>query len=467
MAIRVPPQGVSFGGFTVGPAGAVAPGSDAIAVPAISMPSPRPAPGKKKKKNKNQQQKNQQEQQQNQQQQNQQQQTTVTTSSSSAPTSDGKTAAERREEQRQRQAERRAAREEARRNRFNPLLTPFKTPAQLREEAIRLAELGAPSEASLREQQAREEAGLTGLTTATSGALQNVVGQTQAGLRAFGDLYGRLGAQATGAAQSAIAAAGGPTSVAPTVSPGVAMDLAGLSLPLAGMPAAALAIGQRLRGESQANLAKALTQRAGQISSDTAKYLQQLRGVEYEKAVAQETARQNAARLGLSAEEAQRDYEIAQANLGLRQQTVAQGWYNAETSRMRAMRTGNKNTDAKNAKKDILGNLDKWTAADSGIGEFEISAQGQVPGEIIGPVKVQATDAASAEARVKELYPDTFGATTSRFNITYAGPAATAGRAPDAVWKARIRNYMMTVGGMTRAQANAFIKNQVMPSLGL
>ncbi len=462
MAVAPSLQGIVWGTNVVGMPGAVAPSAPTTqTAPTTFGQQPGAIASNKKRRQKEKQR----------QQQQQQQQATTTTSSASAPATDGKTAAEKREEQRQREAARRAAREEARRNRFNPLLTPFKTPAQLREEAIRLAEIGAPSEASLREQQAREEAGLTGLTTATAGALQNILGETQAGLRAFGDVYGRVGAGATSAAESALAAAGAPTSVAPTVSEAdrarLGSQLAAYSAPLLGLPGAAQATGQRLIGASQANLAKALTQRASQISSDTAKYLQQLQGLEYEKAVAQETARQNAARLGLSAEEAQRDYEIAQANLGLRQQTVAQGWYNAETSRMNAMKTGNKNTDAKNAKKDILGNLDKWTAADSGIGEFEISAQGLAAGDIIGPVKVQATDAASAEARVKELYPDTFGATTNRFNITYAGPAATAGRAPDAVWKSRIRNYMMTVGGMTRAQANAFIKNQVMPSLGL
>ena len=459
MAVAPSLQGIVWGTNVVGMPGAVAPSAPTTqTAPTTFGQQPGAIASNKKRRQKEKQ---------RQQQQQQQQQATTTTSSASAPATDGKTAAEKREEQRQREAARRAAREEARRNRFNPLLTPFKTPAQLREEAIRLAEIGAPSEASLRAQQQQEEAGLTGLTGGLTTALRGISEAQTAGLAGLGSLYQQLGGAAQSAAQSAAAAAGAPTSIAPGVTPTAVQAFPGYGAAVRAYESVAPVIGAQLTGASRANLAKALTQRASQISSDTAKYLQQLQGLEYEKAVAQETARQNAARLGLSAEEAQRDYEIAQANLGLRQQTVAQGWYNAETSRMNAMKTGNKNTDAKNAKKDILGNLDKWTAADSGIGEFEISAQGLTAGDIIGPVKVQATDAASAEARVKELYPDTFGATTNRFNITYAGPAATAGRAPDAVWKSRIRNYMMTVGGMTRAQANAFIKNQVMPSLGL
>lgn len=464
MAVAPPLQGIVWGTNVVGMPGAVAPSAPTTqTAPTTFGQQPGAIASNKKRRQKEKQR----------QQQQQQQQATTTTSSASAPATDGKTAAEKREEQRKRRAAQRAAREEARRNRFNPLLTPFKTPAQLREEAIRLAEIGAPSEASLRAQQQQEEAGLTGLTSGLTTALRGVSEAQTAGLAGLGSLYQQLGGAAQSAAQSAAAAAGAPIDIAPGTTPtAIASFLPtaagpGLGAVVRAYESVAPVIGAQLTGASRANLAKALTQRASQISSDTAKYLQQLQGLEYEKAVAQETARQNAARLGLSAEEAQRDYEIAQANLGLRQQTVAQGWYNAETSRMNAMKTGNKNTDAKNAKKDILGNLDKWTAADSGIGEFEISAQGLTAGDIIGPVKVQATDAASAEARVKELYPDTFGATTNRFNITYAGPAATAGRAPTAVWKSRIRNYMMTVGGMTRAQANAFIKNQVMPSLGL
>jgi len=392
--------------------------------------------------------------------------TPVTTGGAASPAApaaaSGKTAAERR-------AEQRAAREEARRNRFNPLATPFKTPAQLREEAIRLAELGSPSEASLREEQAREEAGLTALTGALTGALGGVRTAQEAGLQGLGSLYQSIAGGAQQAGQSAAAAAGvGPSTTAAGATPVAVQAFPVLGAAIRGYESVAPVIGAQLLGGSRASLSKSLADRAARISSDTAKYLQQLQGLEYEKAVAQETARQNAARLGLSAEEMQFEQALAGEKLGLEREKVAQGWYRAETARQKANRTGNRNTDARNAKKDILGNLDKWTASDSGIGEFEISAADPTtPGGIVGPIKIQAADAESARERAKELYPDTFGQTTGAFNITYNGPAATAGRAPVSVWKPRVINYLMTVGGLTRAQANAFIKNRVAPAVGL
>ena len=334
---------------------------------------------------------------------------------SAAPASTGVSAAEKKRRARERakkRAERRraaqAAREQARQNRFNPLATPFKSPAQLREEAIRLAELGSPSEASLREQQAREEAGLTGLTTATQGLLRGLSEQAQAGLMGFGNLYSRLGAQATGATQSAAAAAGAPVSDAPSVSPSVATELAGLALPISTMPAAAVSLGARLRGESQANLAKALTERASRISSDTAKYLQQLQGLEYEKAVAQETARQNAARLGLSAEEQAFDQAVTQQRLGFEGERVAQGWQRiAQSAANAANRAGTDQAKRIRAmQRDLLANRRDILGGGSEFSATYVDTTG-VKKIDVGNAKTLAEAEQIAKSVVGSAYADT------------------------------------------------------------
>ena len=455
MAVRVPPQGVSFGPFTVGPAGAVAPGSNVVATPGVSMPSPRPAPGKRKKKKK-----------QDQQQSQQQPTTTTTTTAATAPAaSDGKTAAERRREAAKKRAEKRkaeqAAREEARRNRFNPLATPFKSPAELRAEAIRLAELGSPTEATLREQQAAEEAGLTGLTGALTSALGGVRTAQEAGLQGLGSLYQSIAGGAQQAGQSAAAAAGvSPASVAAGATPVAVQAFPVLGAAIRGYESVAPVVGAQLVGGSRSNLSKALAERASRISSDTAKYLQQLQGIEYEKAVAQETARQNAARLGLSAEEMQFEQALAGQKLGLEEQRVAQGWYNAETSRINAMKTGNKRTDLKSAKNEILKNLTEWTSSKSGANEYDVTVD-----SITGPksVKIQAASPDAAVAAAVSRYPQTFNRGTPY--ATYVGPVASAGRAPESEWRPAMINLLMA-NGATRAEAQAFIKNRVLPSLG-
>lgn len=260
---------------------------------------------------------------------------------SAAPASAGLSAAEKRRRARERakkRAERRrAAREEARRNRFNPLATPFKTPAQLREEAIRLAELGSPSEASLREEQAREEAGLTGLTGALTGALGGVRTAQEAGLQGLGSLYQSIAGGAQQAGQSAAAAAGvSPSTTAAGATPFAVQAFPVLGAAIRGYESVAPVIGAQLVGGSRASLSKSLADRAARISSDTAKYLQQLQGLEYEKAVAQETARQNAARLGLSAEEQAFDQAVTGQRLGLEEQRVAQGWQRIAQSAVNA-----------------------------------------------------------------------------------------------------------------------------------
>lgn len=296
---------------------------------------------------------------------------------------------------------------------YNPFTAPFKTPAELRAEAARLAALGSPTEQALRAQQQQEEAGLTGLTTATAGALQNILGETQAGLRAFGDVYGRVGAGATSAAESALAAAGAPTNVAPTVSEAdrarFGSQLAAYSAPLLGLPGAAQITGQRLIGASQANLAKALTQRASQISSDTAKYLRQLQQEEIDRAIAQTTAEQNAARLALSEQGQQFDQQVDMANLGLRGQTVQQGWARIDQQLQQDIAKAGKDRRKKiqSAKDSILENIKDWTGTQTvstGEGVYDVTVDMGLSGGGPKPVQVVATSAEAARQSAQNMY---------------------------------------------------------------
>lgn len=296
---------------------------------------------------------------------------------------------------------------------YNPFTAPFKTPAELRAEAARLAALGSPTEQSLREQQQREEAGLTGLTTATAGALQNILGETQAGLRAFGDVYGRVGAGVTSAAESALAAAGAPTSVAPTVSEAdrarLGSQLAAYSAPLLGLPGAAAATGQRLIGASQANLAKALAQRASQISSDTAKYLRQLQQEEIDRAIAQTTAEQNAARLALSEQGQQFEQQVDMANLGLRGQTVQQGWARIDQQLQQDIAKAGKDRRKKiqSAKDSILENIKDWTGTQTvstGEGVYDVTVDMGLTGGGPKAVQVVATSPEAARQIAQNTY---------------------------------------------------------------
>lgn len=455
MAVRSPLEGVVWGTNLVGMPGAVAPSAPSRpSTPATFADQPGAAAAIKKRKKKGKQQ------------QSQQPTTTTTTTAATAPAaSDGKTAAERRREAAKKRAERQkaaqAAREEARRNRFNPLATPFKSPAELRAEAIRLAELGSPTEASLREQQAREESGLTGLTGALTSALGGVRTAQEAGLQGLGSLYQSIAGGAQQAGQSAAAAAGvGPSTMAAGATPVAVQAFPVLGAAIRGYESVAPVVGAQLVGGSRAGLSKALAERASRISSDTAKYLQQLQGIEYEKAVAQETARQNAARLGLSAEEMQFEQALAGEKLGLEREKVAQGWYRAETSRINAMKTGNKRTDLKSAKNEILKNLTEWTSSKSGANEYDVTVD-----SITGPksVKIQAASPDAAVAAAVSRYPQTFNRGTPY--ATYVGPVASAGRAPESEWRPAMINLLMA-NGATRAEAQAFIKNRVLPSLG-
>jgi len=181
----------------------------------------------------------------------------------------------------------------------NPLTSAFLTPSQLRDQAANLAALSVPTEQSLRDAAARQQAGLGGLTNALTGTLTGLADRTQAGLAGFGNLYSQLANTAQSSGQSAAAAAGAPTSGVPGGSATMASNLANLAAPSMGYAPAAAVTGAQMQGAVAANLTKALMDRSSTLSADTAKYLQQLQQQEYQKATGQQTIQQNAALLGL------------------------------------------------------------------------------------------------------------------------------------------------------------------------
>lgn len=291
---------------------------------------------------------------------------------------------------------------------YNPFTAPFKTPAELRAEAARLAALGSPTEEALRAEQMREEAGLAGLTGGLTGALGGVREAQTAGLAGLTSLYGQLSGAVQGAAQSAAAAAGAPTDIAATGTPtAVASFLPtaagpGLGAAVRAYETVAPIIGAQMVGASRANLAKALTQRASQISSDTAKYLRQLQQEEVDRAIAQTTAQQNAARLALSEQGQQFEQQVDMANLGLRGQTVQQGWARIDQQLQQDVAKAGKDRRKKiqSAKDSILENIKDWTGTQTvstGEGVYDVTVDmGTIGG---GPKAVQVVATSPEAAR--------------------------------------------------------------------
>jgi len=122
-------------------------------------------------------------------------------------------------------------------------------------------------------------------------------------------------------------------------------------------------------------LSKALADRASQISENTAKYLQQLQQFEVERAIAQQTAAQNAARLGLSEREfglkqqqAAFGQQVDLAQLSLSQQRLALDIAEANQGFGK-----DKRKKIASAKTKILENADEWTTGKTGNREYKIS----------------------------------------------------------------------------------------------
>jgi hypothetical protein len=234
---------------------------------------------------------------------------TTSPAAATAPTTTGgKTDAEKRKAAAEkRKTEREAARKaaaDAAFNKYNPLMTKFQSPYEIRKQAEDLAALGAPSEESIRQLGAQQIAGIGGLTAALQGRLADVNTQNQASVAGLSQVYRDIAAQAQGAGTSAAAAAGaGGEGVAAPVAAGgtptVVPALQAYAAQTANLAPAAGVVGAGLEAQARSGLTKSLLDRANTVSSDTAKYLNQLQQQEYQKATGIETIRQNAALLGL------------------------------------------------------------------------------------------------------------------------------------------------------------------------
>jgi hypothetical protein len=345
---------------------------------------------------------------------------------------------------------------------YNPFTAPFKTPSELRAEAARLAALGSTSEEALRAQQAQEEAGLTGLTGGLATALRGVSEAQTAGLAGLGSLYQQLGGAAQSAAQSAAAAAGAPTSIAPGVTPTAVQAFPGFGAAVRAYESVAPVIGAQLVGASRANLAKALTQRASQVSSDTAKYLRQLQQEEIDRAVSQTTAEQNLARLGLSEQEfglKQQDVAFGQqldiAKLNLAQQKVA-----AQIQKDAAKAGKDKRKAIKSAQARILSDPEKWKTGSTGEREFEFSwldenmAVQRVTG--VGVTKEQAF-----KSIVNALPPN-----TGIGDLQVSAGKLFEGQLGSAAIIAKVVPLLVSAG-MTRRNAEIWVRRNLLGGVGI
>ncbi len=345
---------------------------------------------------------------------------------------------------------------------YNPFTAPFKTPSELRAEAARLAALGSTSEEALRAQQQQEETGLAGLTGGLSTALRGVSEAQTAGLAGLGSLYQQLGGAAQSAAQSAAAAAGAPTSIAPGVTPTAIAAFPGYGAAVRAYESVAPVIGAQLVGASRANLAKALTQRASQVSSDTAKYLRQLQQEEIDRAIAQTTAEQNMARLGLSeqelglkAQDVAFGQQIDLAKLNLAQQKLA-----AQIAKDNRSFGKDKRKKIQSTQQKILNNVETWTTGQTGEREYEISfldgagapksvtSYGRTPQEAVDRVK-NSIPADKLQGNQYDVLPG----------------SAIEGRLGTAAVLAKVVPLLVNAG-MTRANARRWVMNNVLNTSG-
>ena len=289
------------------------------------------------------------------------------TGSGSTPSTPAKlTAAEKKAARAKRIAEQKAANAAARAEKNNPLLAPYKSPAELRKEAAELAALSVASEESLRTQQGLQETGLTRLTTALSNRLSGVSNDYAGMLRGLQGTYGNVAAGATSAGETALAAAGAPTSTPVAgADPQMASNFAALGAVPATYAGAATLTGAQLVGASKAKLQDALIARSNTVSANTAKYLQQLRDTEYNKAIAKVTAEQNAARLGVDAE-----YKAGQLGVAQSRAATAAGQLNRQI--LKDQKAG-KSTGStiKTVKRGILANPNTWTEPTYSSNDYE------------------------------------------------------------------------------------------------
>jgi hypothetical protein len=283
-------------------------------------------------------------------------------------------------------------------------------------------------------------------------------------------LYADIAGTAQQAGQSALAAAGvAPgTTAAVGGDPLVAQRLAGIGGAIAGYVPAAAATSTRMLGASQQNLTRALAERAQKVSEATARYLQQLRGEEVDRALAVQAAEQNAARLGFQEQQQSWEQQMDMANLALGQERVAQGWFNAETSRIRATKTGDKQKDVKSAKDKILNNVDKWTSpieSPSGTYEWRIEwvDEGGVP-RSVSRVAATANDALRDASAL--LPPALYRNGVWSGSAPIRGDEQTAEKPRSDAEVIRRLTPILVGAGMNRQAAIKWIRNNVLGGSG-
>jgi len=332
----------------------------------------------------------------------------------------GLTAAEKKAARAEKIAAQKAANAAAKREKNNPLLTPYKSPSQLRKEAADLAALSVASEESLKAQQALQETGLTGLTTALSNRLSGVSNDYAGMLRGLQGTYGNISAGATSAGETALAAAGAPTSTPVAgADPQMASNFAALGAVPATYAGAATLTGAQLIGGSKAKLQDALIARSNTVSENTAKYLQQLQDTEYNKAIANVTAEQNATRLGIDTEYKAGMLGVAQTNAQTKIDANAIKRENNVIKREIAAAGGTGPKAIQAAKKGLLAAADSYVkgfTSASGDSTYNITLAPRSPQDDIKTVPIVAASPEEAREKAAKLY-GTSGAAGPGYDI--------------------------------------------------
>ena len=378
----------------------------------------------------------------------------------------------------QKAARRRRRQEQRRQARLNPLNAPFKTPAQLRAEAQRMAELSVTPEETLREEQRKQEAGLGAVTGTAAGVLGGYQQQVAGGLGGLASMYQNLAGQARGAGGEALAAAGVSPSDVPAASAAVPAQFANLAALTSGYVPAAVATGQRLIGESKAGLSRALAERSSALSQNMGKFLQDLQQQEYEKAVAREASAQNAARLGLAEREYETDVAFRSEELDLKRQGLALegqkilAGIEKEAIKAAAKVTGEKNkkrTKINEAKRLILASQDElfkiseyqtgnrvWTV------DYVIPASVGAGADQVGSIEIEALTRDAAQKRFLEEAKDENSVYhKGKVGNVSGGAPAVEYRAPTVAEATRSVVKTLMEAGMTRKGALDFIRRRL------
>ena len=390
-------------------------------------------------------------------------------STPSTPAATGLTAAEKKAAREKKRAEQRAANAAARANKYNPLVTRYKSPAELRKEAAELAALSVASEESLRTQQGLQETGLTGLSTALGNRLAGLNTEYQATLGGLGSAYGQTAANTAAATNEQLIASGAPASVAPVgANPMLANTIALLGAVPSQYAATAAATGAQLVGASKNTLSKALTDRANTVSANTAKYLLALRDTEYNKAIANVTAEQNAARLGVDSQYKAGMLGVAQTNAQTKIDANAIKRENNAIKLQIAAAGGTGPKAIQAAQKGLLGAADSYVkgfTSASGDSTYNITLAPRSPQDEIKTVPIVAASPEEAKKKAAKLY-GTSGAAGPGYDVADVvldrANTYTVAPTPEEVIARTIG--LLTIAGMPpKAARKWIIQNIILP----